>query len=148
MKRSSKIALVFVIISFVLLTATPVRASSAPQYSASDRTGDLYGTRTFSQCIMHHVKMLPEAKSFSPEKYQQFERLLIDFGNSVKTETALMNPHMAAVALGARIGRFFAYDAIWWTPIMFNCLPKLFDDSTASQPELILAALRYGATIS
>lgn len=115
---------------FVLMIALVLCASAVPAYAAppveapSAAAGAaVESPRSFVRCVLHDIEMLPQAKKFTPREYQQLERILNDASRSMVGVT--LEPHAAAVMLGAKIGKFIGYDLVWFIGIMQDCLPKL-----------------------
>lgn len=79
--------------------------------------------RDFARCVVNDIKMTPQAKKLTPKGYQDLERKLNSLFNATKFEK--MEPHMAALMTGAKIGKFIGYDLVWYIGAVQDCWPQL-----------------------
>lgn len=121
MGRSRNFLIVLLAVSLLLMSALPAIASD-PQPPV--------GKQAFKDCVVYYFKQIPAAKSFTSEMYQKLDQILETFSKSMLTVPS-PDPYTGAIRLGISIGKFIAFDWVWWMGIMQACWPKLFDESTA-----------------
>jgi len=96
-----------------------------PAAAASPAAATQHSIRSFVTCIVKSIKTIPEAKKLSPKAYQEMEAKLTSALNAIRGQP--LNPYLAAIKTGTVIGKFIAFNMIWYIGAIQSCwyqLPK------------------------
>jgi hypothetical protein len=74
--------------------------------------------RDFASCVVYNLSIIPEAKKFTPQEYQDLENIISQIPPN---ELLGNNPYVGAVLLGVKIGKFVGYDLTWLAGAVQYC---------------------------
>jgi hypothetical protein len=103
----------------IVLAALGARPVSAASVAAPSRAPNAT-IRDFARCVVADIKLIPQAKKYSPQDYQKFETLLTNAINASSGWRGV-NQYLAAIRTGAVLARFFGYNLIWYLGAVQDC---------------------------
>jgi hypothetical protein len=126
MKTITKTLIVIVMVAILTSAAAP--AVYAAPLNANGQQQQAFSVqpnvRSFAKCVIADIKLMPSAKKFTPQGYQDFENTLNTVFNAT-SGVANMNPYLAALVTGAKLAKFIGYNAIGYIAAVQECWGQL-----------------------
>jgi hypothetical protein len=121
-QKAMSATLVVVMTLTLMVLAIPTQ-NAAAAFPAQPNSAPAASVSSFARCVVSSIKLMPQAKKLTPQGYQDFERTLNDVFNGTKYAT--MNPYVAAVFTGAKIGKFIGFNLVWYIGAVQSCWGQL-----------------------